>query len=95
MKVRALDVVPGIAPVTTLVTEQPSSAQIEASHGAVSEVHVGTQAARIQAAQAQMAALPEMDMQRIAEIKAALERGEIGFDPQKIAGLIMRHHGGR
>lgn len=58
-------------------------------------VHVGAQTERVQAAQLQLAAMPEVDAARVAEIKAALARGEIGFDAQKIAGLVVRHHGGR
>lgn len=58
-------------------------------------VHVGAQTERVQAAQAQLAAMPEVDAARVAEIKEALARGEIGFDAQKIAGLVVRHHGGR
>lgn len=58
-------------------------------------VHVGAQTERVQAAQAQLAAMPDIDAARVAEIKAALARGEITFDAQKIAGLVVRHHGGR
>lgn len=58
-------------------------------------VHVGAQTERVQAAQAQLAAMPEVDAARVAEIKAALARGDIPFDAQKIAGLVVRHHGGR
>lgn len=61
----------------------------------VEDVQLGSQAARVQAAQTAMAAMPDVDLARIAEIKAALARGEIGFDPEKIAGLVMRHHRGR
>ena len=66
-----------------------------ASAVAPDQVHVGSQAEHVQAAQAQLAKLPEIDAARVAEIKAALARGDIGFDAQKIAGLVMRHHGGR
>lgn len=58
------------------------------------EVYVGAQAEGVQAAQKAMAALPEIDMARVAEIKEALARGDIAFDPKKLAGLIERHHRG-
>lgn len=70
----------------------PASA---ASVVAPDHVNVGALAGQVQAAQAQMASMPEIDAARVAEIKAALARGEIGFDPAKLAGLIVRHHGGR
>jgi negative regulator of flagellin synthesis FlgM len=47
------------------------------------------------AARAQLQQMPEVDAARVAEIRAALERGEIGFDAAKLAQLIERYHGGR
>lgn len=78
--------------------ESGSAKRASASSATVVEpdaVHVGAQTERVQSAQAQLAAMPEVDAARVAEIKAALARGEIAFDPQKIAGLVVRHHGGR
>lgn len=66
-----------------------------ASVVAPDSVHVGAQTERVQAAQAQLAQMPEVDAARVADIKAALARGEIAFDAKKIAGLVVRHHGGR
>lgn len=59
------------------------------------EVMVGAQAESVQAAHSQLAAMPDIDAARVAEIKQALARGEISFDHRKLAGLIVRHHGGR
>ena len=59
------------------------------------EVSVGADTVSLQAAQAEMAQMPEVDAARVAEIKSALARGEISFDPQKLAQLVVRHHGGR
>ena len=59
------------------------------------DVRVGAQAAQVQQASAALGAMPQVDAARVAEIKAALARGEIGFDPKKLAGLIVRHHGGQ
>jgi negative regulator of flagellin synthesis FlgM len=39
--------------------------------------------------------MPEIDAARVAEIRAALERGELGFDAGKLAQLIERYHGSR
>jgi len=57
------------------------------------EVQVGAQAASVQRAQAQMAQMPDVDAARVAEIKEALARGDISFDPRKLAQLVQRHHG--
>ncbi|MFC4762312.1 flagellar biosynthesis anti-sigma factor FlgM [Dyella koreensis] len=36
---------------------------------------------------------PEFDVGRVAEIKAAMQRGEIRFDADRVAALIMSVHG--
>lgn len=78
--------------------ESTSTARLAAASASVvapDAVHVGAQTERVQAAHVQLAAMPEVDAARVADIKAALARGEIAFDAQKIAGLVVRHHGGR
>lgn len=42
-----------------------------------------------------LAALPDFDAARVAELRAALARGELPFDPGRLAGLIQKFHGGR
>lgn len=59
------------------------------------DVQVGVQAASVQRAQVQAAQMPDVDAARVAEIKEALARGDISFNPQKLAQLILRHHGGQ
>lgn len=53
------------------------------------------QSAVLQPAQAALDAMPEIDAERVADIKAALAEGKINFDAGKLAGLIRRYHGGR
>lgn len=40
-------------------------------------------------------AMPDFDAARVAELRALLERGELPFDPARLAGLIQKFHGGR
>lgn len=40
-------------------------------------------------------AMPDFDAARVAELRAALDRGELPFDPGRLAGLIQKFHGGR
>lgn len=40
-------------------------------------------------------AMPDFDAARVAELRAALARGELPFDPGRLAGLIQKFHGGR
>lgn len=46
-------------------------------------------------AKAELAAMPEIDQARVDALRAALERGEISFDAERLASLIQRFHGGR
>ena len=75
---------------------QESAAPLPSAAAVVApEVHVGAQAANVQRAQASLAQMPDVDAARVAEIKEALARGDISFNPQKLAQLIARHHGGQ
>lgn len=56
---------------------------------------LGSEALAVRAAQSTLARMEGIDQARVAEIRAALERGEIAFDAAKLARLIERHHGGR
>lgn len=42
-----------------------------------------------------LSAMPDFDAARVAELRAALARGELPFDPGRLAGLIQKFHGGR
>ncbi|MES2741519.1 MAG: flagellar biosynthesis anti-sigma factor FlgM [Pseudomonadota bacterium] len=52
------------------------------------------QSAVLQPALAALRALPDMDHERVAQLRDALAKGELPFDPAKLAGLIQRFHGG-
>ena len=45
-------------------------------------------------AQADLAAMPEVDLDKVAALKDALARGEIQFDADRLARLVQRYHGG-
>lgn len=38
-------------------------------------------------------AMPEVDHARVAQLRDALAKGELPFDPARLAGLIQRFHG--
>jgi negative regulator of flagellin synthesis FlgM len=40
-----------------------------------------------------LSAMPEIDHERVSQLRDALARGELPFDPAKLAGLIQRFHG--
>lgn len=48
----------------------------------------------LQPAAEALRALPDFDAARVAELRDALAKGELPFDPGRLAGLIQRFHGG-
>ncbi|AUH50496.1 flagellar biosynthesis anti-sigma factor FlgM [Chromobacterium sp. ATCC 53434] len=40
-------------------------------------------------------AMPKIDQARVDEVRAALARGEVRFDPRRLAELVEQYHGGR
>ena len=49
----------------------------------------------LQPAMAALAAMPDVDHERVAQLRDALAKGELPFDPARLAGLITRFHGGQ
>jgi len=48
----------------------------------------------LQPAAGALRAMPDFDAARVAELRDALAKGELPFDPGRLAGLIQRFHGG-
>ena len=51
------------------------------------------QSAVLQPAMAALRAMPDSDHEKVARLRDALAKGELPFDPSKIADLIQRFHG--
>ncbi|HEY1227931.1 MAG TPA: flagellar biosynthesis anti-sigma factor FlgM [Ramlibacter sp.] len=47
----------------------------------------------LQPAQSALKALPDFDAAKVAELRDALQKGELPFDAGRLAGLIQRFHG--
>ena len=75
---RVADIAPADAPVA------PARLQ-----GAPAEL----QSAVLQPALAAMKDMAEIDHERVSMLRNALAKGELPFDPDKLAGLIQRFHG--
>ena len=80
------------APTAAAVSESAEKSQVPAAVAGGAEA---LQSAVLQPAQASLNALPDIDMQRVAELREALAAGKLPFDAGKLAGLIDRYHGGR
>lgn len=85
-----MKVVPGSA--ATPVTGVAPAAEIRTPATAATSGTAKLQSAVLQPAMAAMSELPDIDHAKVSELKAALERGELPFNPTKLAALIERYH---
>lgn len=51
------------------------------------------QSAVLQPALAALRAMPDIDHAKVAALRDALAKGELPFDPARLAGLVQRFHG--
>lgn len=73
-------------------TPAPDATAEAAAASASSAAPAPLQSAVLQPATQAMRAMPEVDLERVAQLRDALAKGEIPFDPSKLAGLIQRFH---
>lgn len=80
--------------------ETPAVARVSEVEGAAAQAAAPApaaaaplQSAVLAPALAALRALPEIDTARVAALRDALAKGELPFDPAKLAGLIQRFHG--
>jgi negative regulator of flagellin synthesis FlgM len=84
--------IPGAtAPSVTLTPHGPAAAAAPAEAPAAASAPLQSEV--LQPAREALASLPEFDAARVAELRDALAKGELPFDPARLAGLIQRFHG--
>jgi negative regulator of flagellin synthesis FlgM len=83
------------APTMTPAIGGATAAPAPAAPAPVAESPSVLQSDVLQPAAKALAALPDFDAARVAELRDALAKGELPFDPARLAGLIQRFHGGR
>jgi negative regulator of flagellin synthesis FlgM len=83
------------APTMTPALGGATAAPAPAAPAPVAESTSVLQSEVLQPAARALAALPDFDAARVAELRDALAKGELPFDPARLAGLIQRFHGGR
>ena len=76
------------------VAPQAGGAAAPAPAPAAAPAGAPLQSEVLQPAREALRALPEIDQARVAELRDALAKGELPFDPARLAGLIQRFHGG-
>jgi negative regulator of flagellin synthesis FlgM len=78
-------------PSVTPMPQGPAAAASPVSAQAPAEAPLQSEV--LQPAREALAALPEFDAARVAQLRDALAKGELPFDPARLAGLIERFHG--
>lgn len=84
---------PTMAPAIGGTTAAPAPAA--AAPGPTAATSSALQSEVLKPAAKALAALPDFDAARVAELRDALAKGELPFNPGKLAGLIQRFHGER
>jgi negative regulator of flagellin synthesis FlgM len=69
------------------------SAPVEAAEAVHAAAPAPLQSAVLQPALQAMRDMPEIDQEKVDMLRDALAKGELPFDPAKLAGLIQRFHG--
>ena len=86
---------PTMTPAIGAVATPAAAAPTPAAAAPVADSSPALQSEVLQPAAKALAALPDFDAARVAELRDALAKGELPFDPARLAGLIQRFHGGR
>lgn len=79
-----------------VVVAAPAEASAVASTARAAAAHsaAALESEVLQPAAQALRAMPDFDAARVAELRDALAKGELPFDPGRLAGLIQRFHGG-
>ncbi|WP_161828371.1 flagellar biosynthesis anti-sigma factor FlgM [Steroidobacter agaridevorans] len=85
-----MKVVPGSA--ATPVAGIAPAAEIRTPATTAPSATSKLQSSVLQPAMAAMNEMPDIDQEKVSALKAALERGELPFNPTKLAALIERYH---
>ncbi|MGV3592994.1 MAG: flagellar biosynthesis anti-sigma factor FlgM [Gammaproteobacteria bacterium] len=76
-------------------TERKSGESTDApAVSSTDRVSVTSEAARLQEIEEQLMAVPEVNSQKVAEIKAMIANGTFDFNPQRIAEKLIAFEGG-
>jgi negative regulator of flagellin synthesis FlgM len=81
----------------TPMIEAPALQRVDeteaAAPAASAPAAAGLQSAVLQPALAALRDMPDVDHAKVAALRDALAKGELPFDPARLAGLVQRFHG--
>ena len=84
----------GINSATTGAERKATGDSEAASVSSADRVSVTSEAARLQEIEEQLMAVPEVNSQKVAEIKAMIANGTFDFNPQRIAEKLIAFEAG-
>lgn len=84
----------GAQPVAATAQAEAPAAAAGTARAAASHSAMALESEVLQPAAQALRAMPDFDAARVAELRDALAKGELPFDPGRLAGLIQRFHGG-
>ncbi|NDV12787.1 flagellar biosynthesis anti-sigma factor FlgM [Crenobacter caeni] len=80
----------------TTATRPAQAKSAQGTPAAVSAASAQTpEGARLARAREALREAPEVDLERVEAVRAAIARGEVRFDAERLAGLIEQFHGVR
>lgn len=82
-------------PVTNVRVERSAATDQAAPGQGVARGAAALQSEVLKPATEVLREMPDFDAARVAELRDALAKGELPFDPARLAGLIEKFHGGR
>lgn len=83
-----------LKPSLNLPSDAPAQVQGARAQPSGSARSSGSQEPRLEQLQQALRSLPEVDLDKVAQLKAALARGELSSDPQALAGSMLTYHSG-
>jgi negative regulator of flagellin synthesis FlgM len=83
----------GTPTIDTPALQRVDDTEAAAPAAAAPAAKAGLQSAVLQPALAALRAMPDVDHAKVAALRDALAKGELPFDPARLAGLVQRFHG--
>ncbi|VXC86368.1 Flagellar biosynthesis anti-sigma factor FlgM [Pseudomonas sp. 8Z] len=84
-----------LKPSLNLPSDAPAQVQSVSAQPSASSVRpAASTEPRLDELQSALRSLPEVDLDKVATLKAALARGELVSDPQALAGSMLTYHSG-
>ena len=83
-----------LKPSLNLPTDAPAQVQSARPQPGTNARASASQEPRLEQLQDALRSLPDVDLDKVAQLKAALARGELSSDPAALAGSMLTYHSG-